>query len=122
MRRLLDDNSAMKCWVSGLVLLGLVQAQAAILAVPSTYSTIQAAIDAAPNGDDIVVAPGEYPESLNLFGKAIRVASEHGPELTIVTGDGTNEIVRFIDQEPRECVLTGFTLRDDWGRGAMRMG
>lgn len=46
-------------------------AQGATIHVPADYSTIQAAINAASNGDTIVVAPGTYQENINFQGKAI---------------------------------------------------
>ncbi len=57
-----------------------------ILLVPSEYATIQAAIDAAANGDQVRVAAGTYPETLDFLGKAITVISESGPAATTIDG------------------------------------
>ena len=43
--------------------------------VPSDHVTIQAAIDAASAGDEIVVAPATYFETIDLSGKAISLRS-----------------------------------------------
>ena len=45
--------------------------------VPADYTTIQAAIDAANNGDIVLVAEGIYYENINFMGKAITVASKY---------------------------------------------
>lgn len=56
-----------------LLLSGTMHAQQ--LEVPSQYSTIQSAINAAQNGDTVLVSRGRYFENINYNGKAITVAS-----------------------------------------------
>jgi hypothetical protein len=51
--------------------------------VPAEYPTIQAAVDAAENGDEVRVAAGTYPESIQWVGKAIALIGA-GPGATIV--------------------------------------
>ncbi len=48
---------------------------AAVLHVPQQYSTIQAAINAAVNGDTVLVSPGTYHENIQFRGKGITLAS-----------------------------------------------
>ena len=61
------------------VLLGLSgRAVAGIINVPSDELTIQAGINAAVNGDEVVVAPGTYFETIDFLGKAITVRSSGG--------------------------------------------
>lgn len=44
-------------------------ASAAELHVPSQYTTIQSAVDAAADGDHVVVAPGTWRDPIDLRGK-----------------------------------------------------
>jgi len=57
-------------------------ALAAVLHVPDDFPTIQAAIDAAVNGDEVLVADGVYTgpgnRDLNFGGRLIIVRSENG--------------------------------------------
>ncbi len=78
---------------------------------PGSYPTIQSAIDAASNGDEVVVPPGEYNEQLRFNGKAITVRSTDGPEATFLYGSGDKGgVVSFDDEEGRDSVLDGFTI------------
>ncbi|NLH17549.1 MAG: hypothetical protein GX455_13320, partial [Phycisphaerae bacterium] len=48
--------------------------------------SIQAAIDAAADGDQIEVAPGTYTGTMDFKGKAVRLYSTGGPEVTTIDG------------------------------------
>lgn len=87
-------------------------AVAADLAVGPGQS-IQAAIQAAANGDQILVQPGTYHESLTLLGKSIQVLGVGGAAVTTVDpGGGNQTCVRFIGGEPPSAEIAGFTLRN----------
>lgn len=58
------------------------EGQAAVRRVPQSYTTIQAAINAAANGDMVLVSRGTYAGGLVISGKTITLASEY-----INTGD-----------------------------------
>lgn len=80
--------------------------------VGMSSSGIQAQIDAATDGDTVVVAPGTYVGSINFHGKAITVKSEQGPDVTIIDGNGAASVVTFNSGEGNASVLDGFTLQN----------
>lgn len=88
-----------------------VSASAAVIHVPQDQPTMQQAIDAASNGDLVLVSPGIYLERINYHGKAITLQSEAGPAQTIIDGDHRGAVVTFATQEGPQSVLTGFTIR-----------
>jgi putative cofactor-binding repeat protein len=73
---------------------------------PADFSSIQQAINAAGNGDTVLVFPGSYHEILSFQQKAITVRAEQGPRVTEVFLEGQNRIV-FLDGD---STLTGFTI------------
>jgi hypothetical protein len=78
----------------------------------SDYLTIQAAINAASDGDIIEVGPDVYTENIDFKGKAITVKStDPDPANTIIDGGGAGTVVTFQKGEDNLSVLDGFTIR-----------
>ncbi len=75
-----------------------------------SYSTIQAAIDAAQTGDLVLVHDGTYVENINFKGKAIRLRSENGAEKTTIDGNQSGSVVTFRGIEIAESILEGFSI------------
>ncbi|MHC4623681.1 MAG: hypothetical protein ACYS4W_07230 [Planctomycetota bacterium] len=83
------------------------------------YPTIQGAIDAANNGDEVVLEPGTYSgagnRNLDFRGKAITVRSMDPDDdsfmcETILDAQGEGLIARFVNNEGPQTVFAGFTL------------
>ena len=69
-------------------------------------SIIQGQIDAAIDGDTVLVAPGTYQGPIDFRGKAITLVSEHGPLVTIIDGGGPGSpVVSFINGEGPDSIL-----------------
>lgn len=88
----------------------------ATIRVPSEQQYISGAINAAENGDTILVAPGTYIElgGIVIFRKAVHVRSENGPAATIIQGvpmtvdEGCYAFA--IRSTPGPCTIEGFTM------------
>ncbi|MFC1605105.1 hypothetical protein ACFL5F_08780, partial [Planctomycetota bacterium] len=87
------------------------------------YPSIQAAIDDAEAGDEIIIGPGHYRhfENIDFNGKAITVRSldPNDPDIvasTILNGRGQGAAVTFSSSEDANSVLAGFTITGaKWG-------
>ena len=94
----------------------------AIINVPEEYESIQGAIDAAVDGDTVLVAEGIYTgeenKNLDLLGKAITVKSENGPEACIIDCEGNGRGFYFHSNEGHNSVVSGFTIK----RGSIGLG
>ena len=78
--------------------------------VPGDYPSIQDAINAAVNNDEIEVAPGSYVESIDFKGKAITLRSRRGAGATVINGNGAYHVVTCTSGEDANTVLEGFTI------------
>ncbi|MCB9854695.1 MAG: hypothetical protein H6818_03335 [Phycisphaerales bacterium] len=97
---------------------------AIVINVPADQPTIQAGINAAVNGDQVVVAQGTYNEIIDFGGKAITLRSTGGAAGTIIDATGVPDpgdglpVVRFDNAEGPDSVLEGFTLTGGTGDSA----
>lgn len=92
-------------------------AAAGTINVPADYPTIQAAINAAVDGDVIKVAAGTYPENINTLGKAISLLGANN-RTTKIVGDGTTSIVTINSGEGPGTVICCFEIING-GRGTL---
>jgi hypothetical protein len=93
----------------GILLISTVAFSATIY-VPDDYSTIQEAIDAAANGDSIVVRPGTYFENIVIIGKNVSLIGEKGPDFTVLDGSRRDTVVLFTGSSNADSLLEGFTI------------
>jgi hypothetical protein len=105
-----------------------ISSQARIITVdddgPADFSTIQAAIDDANNGDTVVVADGRYTgqgnRDIDFLGKAITVRSENGPERCIIDCNGSegdwHRGFIFKSGEDPNSVVAGFTITNAYAQ------
>ena len=86
-------------------------------AVDPVYVSFQSEIDAASDGDTILVAPGTYEGNINFNGKNVVVASEYVTtgdssyiKTTIIDAKQNGSVVRFENNETNQAALIGFTI------------
>ena len=82
-------------------------ALSADLSVPAEFPTIQAAIDAANNGDIVTVDHGTYVETLDFHDKALTLRSISGRDVTSIEGPGGTVVT--MGPQGR---ISGFTIRN----------
>jgi hypothetical protein len=80
---------------------------------------IQRAIDAASDGDTIVVEKGIYFENINFRGKNIILTSANPDDpsvvaATIIDGNNLESVVTFAGTENKTCVFSGFTIQNGY--------
>ncbi len=101
-------------------------ATATIIRVPQDYPTIQTGIEAAVNGDTVLVADGVYTgegnRDIDFGGKAILVTSRHGPETCVIDCEGfsvdPHRGFYFHSGEDSSAVVKGFTITNGYASGS----
>jgi hypothetical protein len=85
------------------------------------FDNIQAAVDAASDGDEIMVMPGTYTGKLNAVietqGKEVWLHSSDGPEVTILDGEQIRRGVLCDSGETNSTIIEGFTITNGSGYG-----
>lgn len=91
-------------------------ASADIVRVPSEQPTIQEGINAAGEGDTVLVAPGVYTGSsnrrLDFHGVNMTVRSEAGPESTVIDCEYENLAFWFHNGEDFSSLVEGFKIKN----------
>jgi hypothetical protein len=86
-----------------------------VLEVPGEYVSIQAAIDAAVDGDEVLVDAGTYYEHISFLGKTIVVRSRDGADVTVMHGQGADAtIVQVPSGSAAGTAIEGFTIRNGY--------
>ena len=111
-----------RCFAYFSIILSLIcvntQTFAAVIHVPADHPTIQSGIDAAKDGDTVLVADGIYRGegnvNIDFKGKQITVKSQNGAEATTIDCGRNPETRGFIFQnkETNATVLDGFTIKN----------
>jgi hypothetical protein len=114
-----DMGRLSRCFlITGLVCL-VETVSAATIHVPADQLTIQAGVDAALEGDTVLVAPGTYtgPGNYNILldGKGLVIRSEAGPAVTIIDCEGGGSGVTLTGPMAFDPIIDGFTVRGRTG-------
>lgn len=98
--------------VVGVISCGLAQADE--IHVPGDWDTIQEAIFAATDGDEVIVADGVYTglfnKNIDFGGLAITVRSENGPENCTIDCEMDGRGFQFRFGEGPDSIARGFTI------------
>ena len=86
-------------------------ARAGTTTVPGDFPTIQAAVDASTDGDEILLTASSYTENVNTLGKAITIRGT-GPTNTTLSPSGAGSVFTFNSGEGRGTSIRDLTIRD----------
>jgi predicted outer membrane repeat protein len=114
------------CLVAIVASIGAARANASVIHVPADHATLKAAIAAAANGDEIVVADGTYAgtdnRALDFGGKAVHLHSANGAGACIIDCELVDRAFVFQSGETSASILEGFTITNAKPAGAATNG
>lgn len=119
--KVVRHNAALCFILLGFLFLPIMPATAATLTVGpgQAYETIQAAVDAASDGDTINVKAGTYAEMVDIVTPNLVLRSVDGEKAAIVEGDGSDYCFYVEDGAP--VTLDGFWIKPH-GNTGIRLG
>ena len=105
-----------------LLLSATTQAATITVGLSGDHATIQAAVNAAGEGDEVVVSPGTYVENVQLTGVDFTLRSTDPSnssivETTIIDGSQAETVIVLEGSETKDFVLEGLTIQNGKGRG-----
>jgi len=88
-----------------------VSANASVIQVPDDYTEIQSAIDAASDGDTVLVDRGEYRVNLDFLSKDVALIGA-GADQTILRPEFSEPTIRITGVQGPTLRISGFTIAD----------
>jgi hypothetical protein len=82
------------------------------LAVPRDHASVQAAVNAAADGDAVRIAPGRYRERVVISGKSVSLRGERGKAATtVIDGSGCGpSVLEIMNVDPERCTVSDITI------------
>jgi len=86
----------------------------------TAFQTIQEGLNAANNGDTVIVAEGIYQQNVLFRGRNVVLRSKSPSTAsvvanTIIDGKGSGSVLTFLGNEDESSILSGFTIRNGSG-------
>lgn len=104
-----------KVIICGILCLLVTLGYGATRRVPSSYSTISAAMSACAEGDTILVAAGTYNEKVTFSVNKVKLISESGATVTTINGGGGVTISSSYSGMDVSTLIQGFTITGGTG-------
>ena len=106
------------------LLISIHGASAATLNVPAQFGTIQSAVNAANNGDVVLIADGTYigngNRDIDFGGKNLTVTSQNGPSRAIINCQGSASATHrgfYLHSGETNAVIRGLTIENGYEMG-----